>query len=174
MSSKAVELECLNYAIQYAKYQRGNSRKTLNLLQNEDFGRAIDERPDFVKCCPAHAKNEKGTLLGIEHFQVDHFSDKLKGNKVGGSTIKFHNDIFIAQQNWSNEVSSTEGITDNAAKEFAQLVARGLYNRYAATYNAFLFAFEFSLKKHLSKVEEYRNYLASISAGKFKIELGKY
>ena len=171
MGSKAVEIECLNYAIQYAKYQHGNSRKILNLLTNNDIVRAIDERPDFVKCCPAHAKNEKGILLGIEHFQVDHFSDELKGNKVGGSTIKFHNDILLAQQNWRDKNSSTEGITDNEAKEFAQLVARGLYNRYAATYNAFLSAFDFSLKKHLNKVEEYRNNLTSISAGKYKIEL---
>ena len=171
MGSKAVELECLNLVIQYSKYQHGNSRKILNLFNNNDFERVIDERPDFVKYCPLHTKNEKDILLGIEHFQVDHFSDELKENKVGGKTIKYRNDIRLIQQKYNVEIKNTDNIPNDAINKFSQLVARGLYNRYNATYNAFLSAFKFSLEKHMDKVQEYRNNMTSMSAGRFQIKL---
>ena len=51
------------------------------LMSGIDVDRESDERPDFIRYVAPDNKNERGMVVGIEHFMVDHLS-KEKQSKT--------------------------------------------------------------------------------------------
>ena len=52
-----------------SKQQTGRSKKILKYLACEEYPRDESERPDFVKLIQSGGKDNKGFMLGIEHFK---------------------------------------------------------------------------------------------------------
>ena len=74
MEKKNKELECLQRAVALGLQKRGRTKaffKTVEAGLKDKESILDDERPDFVILTPQE-QNGKRTLLGIEHFRVDH------------------------------------------------------------------------------------------------------
>ena len=80
MGNKLSELACLNLAIEQCMKQRGVSKKIGHLLSGNDVVRDDDERPDFLRLTSINGQQHE-TLIGIEHFRVDHYSEKKSRQK---------------------------------------------------------------------------------------------
>ena len=78
---KETELKCLNTAIQNCLSQKGDSRRIGMLMSDVDVERKSEERPDFIRYLAPTNKNEKGIVVGIEHFMVDHLSKEKQSKK---------------------------------------------------------------------------------------------
>lgn len=78
---KQTELRCLQLAIEARKYQKGESRRILDLLAGEFVCRSCEERPDFVRRLASQKNGTDGILLGIEHFRVDHLAIRKRPKK---------------------------------------------------------------------------------------------
>ena len=81
--SKIEEQKCLDSVIEYCKKQRGLTKKIGLLLSGNEVDREFKECPDFVKYTP------NDTIIGIEHFQVDHFSIEKQDKKIGSYPVLF-------------------------------------------------------------------------------------
>ncbi len=68
---KETELKCLNTAIEYCLSQKGDSKRIGKLMSGVDVERKSEERPDFIRYVAPDNKNERGIVVGIEHFMVD-------------------------------------------------------------------------------------------------------
>ena len=69
MNKKEREELCLGWAVEASKQQTGRSKKILKYLACEEYPRDESERPDFVKLIQSGGKDNKGFMLGIEHFK---------------------------------------------------------------------------------------------------------
>lgn len=171
MGSKTVEYQCLTRVINEIRFQHGRSKAVLNMFTNAEVFRTIDECPDFIKFCPPKSKNDKAILLGIEHFQVDHFSIRQKSGKIGATVNKYQKEdenrrnIFEAERTQSGE------LTDKAISAFATSVGQGIQKWYNAEYGMYIGSFRYSLEKHLSQVDTYLRNINSISKGRFDVKL---
>ena len=171
MGSKDAEHQCLNRVINEIKFQHGRSKTILDMFTNTEVSRTIDECPDFIKYCPPKSKNSKPILLGIEHFQVDHFSIRQESGKIGATVNKYQiedenrRNIFEAERKQPGE------LTDRAISAFAMSVGQSLQKWYNAEYAMYIESFRYSLEKHLSRVDTYLHNINSLSKGRFSVKL---
>ena len=74
MEKKSKELDCLRQAVTLGLRKRGRTKTFFKAVEAglKDKESILNgERPDFVILTPQE-QNGKRTLLGIEHFRVDH------------------------------------------------------------------------------------------------------
>ncbi len=155
MGNKTDELHCLNIAIEKCLKQHGDSKQIAKLLSSEDVTRTIDERPDFVRYCPPQNKNDKGVVVGIEHFRVDHYSKELKDNRVGSFGKEYEKSIKKAVDNWQNAVENSVEIPNGALTAVGNLFAKHMEHYLQSSYNSFIEAFRYSLNKHIESIDKY-------------------
>lgn len=155
MGNKSEELRCLNIAIEKCLKQHGDSKQIAKLLSGEDVTRTTDERPDFVRYCPPQNKNEKGVVIGIEHFSVDHYSKELKGNRVGSFGKEYEKNIKKTVDTWQEAVDNSVEIPNGALTEVGNLLAKRMELHIQSSYNSFIETFRYSLNKHIQSVDKY-------------------
>ena len=74
-----------------------------------DVDRESDERPDFIRYVAPANKNERGIVVGIEHFMVDHLSKEKQSKKKTKyqSMGRIHqNNTHSYYDKWHEEVLS--------------------------------------------------------------------
>lgn len=155
MGNKADELKCLDIAIGKCLKQRGDSKQIAKLLSGNDVKRNTDESPDFVRYCPPRNKNEKGIVIGIEHFRVDHYSKELKNNRVGSFGKVYENGIKKTVDIWKDTIGTTSEIPQDALLDVGNLLNKHLELYLESTYNSFVEAFRYSLEKHIKSIDSY-------------------
>lgn len=171
MGSKGAELLCLEKVIQAIPHQHGKSKAILKMCASPELSREESECPDFVKCCSSRENGKKGILLGIEHFQVDHYSIEQRTGKIGATVntyIKKENKRAAVMREYINP---TGELPDDAIQALAESVGAALEMQYKANYNSYVKSFEYSLNKHLKHVDRYLKNLRSYSGGDYHIEL---
>ena len=88
-NKKIEERECLEKVMKVGLKERGETKRILQLLVGDDIGRFNEERPDFIKRRIAKSKHESDTIIGIEHFRVDHLSVLKQNGDIESSGIVF-------------------------------------------------------------------------------------
>lgn len=171
LDKKNNELLCLDRVIKEKETLHIESQQIIDKISGNEFGRIDTERPDFVRYCPPISKNEKGTLIGIEHFRVDRLSLQKKDGRVASTGIATEKAVYKIYEQWHEEVKTTEAIPEGVVSDIANLVATQVQNEEKSSYNTFIKSFEYSLNKHLENVEVYRTNLQKLSEGKYKTEL---
>lgn len=165
------ELECFQRAVRVALKTRGETKRIMKYLDGENVSRKEEERPDIVKLCRASSRGQKDTLVGIEHFRVDHLSLKKKDKKVASTGIvaeKKFRDIF---NTWHDEVVETDNVPDEAIIEVFQGIAEQMERIEKASYHTYIEAFKYSLNQHIENIDIYRENLSKIAKDKYNIQL---
>lgn len=172
MDKKEKERECLDQVIKIGFKQRGQTKRIIKRISGKDFERDYEERPDFVKYCPPNNKGEKGTLIGIEHFRVDHFVLKKQDGKVASTGATILPNIYKTYTKWRDEVLESNTIPKGAIESIMDNVVQQLKLKSEATYKNFIASFQYSLCKHTDCIDTYCENLEKMSKGKYKIEIG--
>lgn len=168
------EVECFQRAVYVALKNRGETKRIMKYLDGENISRKEEERPDIVKLCRSTLRGQKDTIVGIEHFRVDHLSLKKKDKKVASTGIvaekKFH-DIF---NTWHDKVIETDNVPDGAVIEVIQGIAEQMERIEKASYHTYIEAFKYSLNQHIKNIDIYRENLLNIAKDKYNIQLALF
>lgn len=170
-NKKNNEQMCLDRVIRAKKLLHGESKQIINKISRSEFDRKNTERPDFVRYFPPVSKHERGTLIGIEHFRVDHLSLQKKGGKVASTGIATEKEIHKIYEQWNEKVLTSEMMPEGAIRDIANLIVAQIQREEKSSYDTFFKSFEYSLDKHLENVDVYRANLHKISGGKYNTEL---
>lgn len=155
MGNKDGELACLNLAIEKCLKQKGFSKKIGLMLSGNDVERDNNEAPDFLRCYKPTNCNGKSVIIGIEHYRVDHYSEKLRNKKVSSLGVQYENEVKKSIEKWKPELSEDTEIPDNVLSDFSDILLQAFEQRIQATYNTFISAFGYSLNKHLPSIDNY-------------------
>lgn len=158
MDKKSDELKCLNFAIDKCNKQHGMTKQIAQILSGQDIDRDINERPDFVRISQIKEKG-KNVVIGIEHFRVDHFSEKMKKQRVSSLGVQYEKKMNEAYDTWHPKISEDEDLPEGALESISSLVGQLLTYHMQSSYNAFVEAFKYSLSKHLDSVDVYHSVL---------------
>lgn len=162
MGNKTTELECLNLTIERFPKQHGISQKILNMLTGTTVDRQEDERPDFMLQSKA-TNNKKDIILGLEHFRVDHYNRKKGANKVLSLSAEFENKVKNTFSKWQPQINENNRIPDGALSAIGELLNKKTAYAFQATYKRFMQSFEYSLNKHISFIDAYKDSLKPYS-----------
>ena len=155
MGDKSKEIECLNIAKSYCKKYLKTLKSAYMLLSGEDIERESNERPDFLKYYKKNSLSQKGIVVGIEHFRVDHYSKELSDGRVSSCGICYEKSVRELYRKWVHEVSISDEIPHGALDDLQKVLEHGLKLKTVAAYNHFIESFDYSLKKHVGKIEKF-------------------
>ena len=168
---KIEEEKCLNCVIEYCKTQKGFAKHIGNRLSGVEVERETNECPDFVSYVPLTNTQKKNIIIGIEHFQVDHFSEKMRNGKVTSKANEYLRELTKVDNEFNEVFKKDAPIPESLRHAFAKLTAMSVHNRFTASYDSYYLSFEYSLKKHLRKVDQYISNLQQLAHGNYDIEL---
>jgi len=158
-TKKERELKCLNTAIENCLSQKGDSKRIGKLMSGKDVERKSEERPDFIRYVAPTSKNERGIVVGIEHFMVDHLSKEKQSKKK----IKYQSMGRIHQNNtlsyfnkWQEKVLSSEHIPEAAITDLCDTLSAHFNNSAYATISTFYHSFKTALDTHMASIDEYK------------------
>ena len=180
MEKKSKELDCLRQAVTLGLRKRGRTKTFFKAVEAglKDKESILDgERPDFVILTPQE-QNGKRTLLGIEHFRVDHLVTQKqykKGNdskQVASIGIVEQKNVNAFYDKYNEKVMASPEIPDGLFDGIAKLVENMANNIQSATYRNFMESFVYSMERHLSNVDDYLQELNKKSTGKYNIQMG--
>lgn len=114
---KKAERSCLNTAIHNLLSQRGDSKRIGKLMTGCDIERQFEERPDFIRYFSPTNDNRRGTVVGIEHFRVDHISNLTKNNKYQSLGIIHQKRTHAYYNKWHETIQNSEDIPDSSLTE---------------------------------------------------------
>lgn len=117
------------------------------MLVGKEIERLDTERPDFIKRHCSKSKREKDTIVGIEHFRVDHLSVLKQNGDIGSSGIVFEKDVYKLYNKWHEPVQNGEAFSEKMLEEIGQIMANQLIRLEGATYHSFIDSFKYSLEK---------------------------
>ena len=170
LEKKKKERDCLDKAIKIGLKKQGETKKIIHHFVGKDFSRMEDEIPDFVRVIHASNKNEKDTLLGIEHFRVDQLSERMRNDKISSTSILTEKEITSIYNKYNNKLGNVSSYA-RAGEDIAQLISRHL-NRYD---NSSLLtlenSFKYTLDNHLNQSSRYIKNLKELAKSQFNIEL---
>lgn len=158
MGNKLSELACLNLAIEQCMKQRGVSKKIGHLLSGNDVVRDDDERPDFLRLTSINGQQHE-TLIGIEHFRVDHYSEKKSRQRVSSKAILYEKNVRSTFETWKPEMHEDADVPSGALVDIGVLLAQAMEQRIQATYHSFIESFKYSLNKHIQSIDYYHTVL---------------
>lgn len=159
VTKKEIELKCLNTAIENCLSQKGDSNRIGKLMSGTDVERKSDERPDFIRYLSPTNKNEKGTVVGIEHFMVDHLSKEKQSKKKTKyqSMGRIHqNNTHSYYEKWHEKVLNSERIPKEAITGLCNTLSSHFNNSAYATIKTFYYSFKCALDTHMASVDEYK------------------
>ncbi len=171
LDKKDKEKLCLDKVINAGKLLHGESKRIIKKISVREFDRDDTERPDFVRYFPPTSKHDKATLIGIEHFRVDHFSLEKKNGKIASKGSVAEKEAYEIYERWHEKVTISEKIEESFIADISKFVALQIERQEKSSYNTFFKSFEYSLNKHLESVEAYRTNLKTLSKEKYNIEL---
>ena len=158
MGNKSSELACLNLAIEQCSRQHGISKKIGHLLSGKDVMRDDDERPDFLRLS-SNSGQQQETLIGIEHFRVDHYSEKKSRQRVSSKAILYEKNVRNTFDTWKSEIKEDADIPSGALENIGEILAQAMEQRIQATYHSFIESFKYSLNKHIQSIDYYHTVL---------------
>lgn len=156
---KETELKCLNTAIRNCLSQKGDSKRIGKLMSGIDVDRKYDERPDFIRYVAPANKNERGIVVGIEHFMVDHLSkEKLSKKKTKYQSMgRIHQNNTLSYFNkWQEKVLNLEHIPDEEITDLCDTLSAHFNNSAYATIKTFYYSFKSALDTHMASIDEYK------------------
>lgn len=175
MSKKEDERQFLDLTIKSAKGLRGTSKQIINYLSAPDFSDANTERPDFIKLLESKDKRKKDTLIGIEHFRVDHQTKKIHEHgdtyDLGISNAGALKKARRVQQEYSKSTAPHDVALSDAANKLKDIIPDLFTSLAEATYPSFVEAFKTHFANHASNINEYYEKLRRISNGEYDIKL---
>lgn len=169
LDKKNNEAICLNRVINAEKLLHGESKRIIKKISEMELDNT--ERPDFVGYLPPISKHQRGSLIGIEHFRVDHFSLKKKDGNVASTGIIAEKKLQKIFEQHHEKVIESQKIPENVVCDITSFLAEQMERHEKSSYNTFLKSFEYSLNKHLDNVDVYRINLQNLSKSKYNIEL---
>ena len=164
MSQKDEETQCLNIIIPVLKKSKGLEKQLYYLLTGEEVERTEQERPDFVKCSIA---NGRKTIIGIEHFRIDHISKpsfknesviQAKNRQIEKSTLS-----FLDSKKDADEITLR---SEESLSKLLNLYNQNVQSLMEASYNDYISSFEYVLKKHAKSSEIYKANIERIAREK--------
>ena len=173
-TDKENEIRCFSKAIESGCRRGGETKRIMKYLDGPELERNDPERPDFIKVCPPRFKSDKGTLIGIEHFSVDHHSEKkTKSKKPAMISLgaKSRSEAHKVYENWNEAVAREKSVPDEAILDFAKLLESSTASMKKASYRSFIESFKLSFNKHLEKIPEYKKTLQKYASSGQGIEL---
>lgn len=159
VTKKERELKCLNTAIQNCLSQKGDSKRIGNLMSGKDVERKSEERPDFIRYVAPTSKNERGIVVGIEHFMVDHLSKEKQSKKKTKyqSMGRIHQNNALSYFNkWQEKVLNSEHIPADAITGLCDTLSAHFNNSAYATIKTFYYSFKSALDTHMASIDEYK------------------
>lgn len=120
-----------------------------------DIKRTLDERPDFLRFATSEDKNSRGTVVGIEHFRVDHLSNMRKNNKYQSLGIIHQKRTNAYYNKWREQVLSSEVIPEESLSELCDMLSRHFNNSAYATIHTFISSFKQAIDTHMKSIDEY-------------------
>lgn len=175
IDKKETELECLTSTILLGKKQRGITKQIIDLLDGDDIGRDFEERPDFIRVHHARDKSQIDTLIGIEHFRVDHLSKKKHNGNVASTGAMYSKEVQRVFDKWQDKMNSfiseediPEEIISGAVSDIADACANQITRYENSSYWSFIDSFHYSLNKHLERSDEYRKNIQLCGSGDTK------
>lgn len=139
--------------------QRGESKKIGRLLNGEDIPRKDEERPDFLRYVSPESKHNRGVVVGIEHFLVDHVSEprrKSKEQRLQSCTRPFQKGIRAMYDDFHEIVNDQNVIPDEVPERICQLLQSHLSVAEQSTFPLFMQSFQQGLSDHSGKAGDYR------------------
>ena len=180
MEKKNRELECLQQAVTLGLRKRGRTKTFFKAVEAglKDKESILDgERPDFIILAPQE-QNGKRTLLGIEHFRVDHlvtqkqFKKGNDGKQVASVGIVEQKNVNTFYDKYHEKVMESSEVPEGLLDEMAQLLKSVADNVQKATYRNFMESFIYSTEKHLESVDDYWCALNKKNNGKYNTQMG--
>ena len=156
---KETELKCLNTAIQNCLSRKGDSKRIGKLMSGVEVERKSEERPDFIRYVAPDNKNERGIVVGIEHFMVDHLSKEKQSKKKTKyqSMGRIHQNNALSYFNkWQEKVLNSEHIPEDAITGLCDTLSAHFNNSAYATIKTFYFSFKSALDTHMASIDEYK------------------
>ncbi|WP_417301533.1 hypothetical protein [Ellagibacter isourolithinifaciens] len=151
------ELDVFRQLLKTARAKGGEARRNVARLSGEP--RPFD-RPDIVV-----AAENGGLLIGLEHFQVDHYIGR--GKKVESRAAKFSSAAEKFRK--LHEGAARSGaLPKEAYEEFGELISRAIRDRSNACVDDIAISLEAGLfgedgRGHVSKLGAYRDRVAEIN-----------
>lgn len=152
---KKAERSCLNTAIQNLLSQRGDSKRIGKLMTGCDIERQFEERPDFIRYFSPTNDNRRGTVVGIEHFRVDHISNLTKNNKYQSLGIIHQKRTHAYYNKWHETIQNSEDIPDSSLTEMCDILSSHFNNAAYATIQTFVSSFKQAIDTHMESIDEY-------------------
>lgn len=180
MEKKSKELECLKQAIALGLHKRGKTKEFFRAIEAglKDKEAILDgERPDFIMFAPQKNSGKK-TVIGIEHFRVDHIVTKKQpktsggGNQVASIGVVEQKNVNAFYDKYHEAVMNSEEIPEGLFEGLSQLLESMTNNIQKATYRNFMESFTYSMQKHLESAVDYRHTLEKVSDGAYDTKLG--
>lgn len=180
MEKKSKELDCLRQAVTLGLRRRGKTKEFFKAVEAglKDKESILDgERPDFI-ILTQQEQNSKRTLLGIEHFRVDHLVTQKqykKGNdskQVASIGIVEQKNVNAFYDRYHEKVMESSEVPEGLLDEMAQLLKSVADNVQKATYRNFIESFIYSMEKHLGSVDDYWCTLNKKNNGKYNTQMG--
>lgn len=144
--------------------QSRESKMIGKLLCGDDIPRKEDERPDFLRFVPSDSKDGSGTVVGIEHFQVDHLSEvkrKDEAHRVKSLGRLYQKDTHNLYERFHEQITERDEITDKLPEAMCSLFEKHLPSIDKATFPLYLRSFQQGMEKHLNQVEVYEKAIQS-------------
>lgn len=174
MNKHEKELRCFQRAVHVALKKRGETKRIMKYLNGEDIRRKEEERPDIVKLCRTESRSQKDTIVGIEHFRVDHLSLKKKDDKIASMGVVAEKETHKVFNTWHNEVVETGKVPDEAITGILKIVAEQIERMEKSTYHTYIDAFKYSLDQHLKNIDIYRENISKIAGETHSIGLALF
>lgn len=124
---------------------QSDTRRICNSLKKSSID--FIESPDFLL-----TNDEEHICYGVEHLRVDHQIRKQHG-KIGAASTRFWKDAEDIRQKYKDNI---EGNEVNALNALSGNIEGQLERTFNATYNDLIKSFNYSIGKHIGKIDLYK------------------
>ncbi|WP_028515144.1 hypothetical protein [Ruminococcus flavefaciens] len=154
---KERESKCLNTAINNLLSQKGDSKRIGKLMSGIDVERDSGERPDFIRYLVPKSPNERGIVVGIEQFRVDHISNLTKNDRYQSLGIIHQKRTEAYYNKWRETILNSEGIPEESISEMCDVLSHHSNNAAYATIHTFISSFKQDIDTHMESIDEYES-----------------
>lgn len=174
MGKKEEERECFEKALDLGMRQKGETKRIMKRLEGVELPREKPERPDFVKVINPTRRGDKDTLVGIEHFCVDHLAEPMRkddGKTTNSLGSKERSKMRATYEEGHKALMETGELPEEALDGVVSIASGLLAATKKSSYYSFLHSFECALNKHLRKTNEYKRELMVLANEGQRIEM---
>ncbi|SFW32645.1 hypothetical protein SAMN02910280_1790 [Ruminococcus flavefaciens] len=125
-------------------------------MSGVDVERKSEERPDFIRYIAPANKKDKGTVVGIELFKVDHISNLTKNNKYQSLGTIHQKRTFSYYNRWRETILNSDKIPEKSITEMCEVLSNHFNNAAYATIHTFYASFKQAVDIHMASITEYK------------------